>query len=68
MNLINDGKLNKTNTLEFVAITTFLMGVHLCILFNVYYAEMAGINLGLVTIAWRASVFMGALMDYLFFK
>ena len=68
MNLIIGGKLNKRNALGFSAYTAFLMAAHLCILLNVYFAEKSGINLGLVTIAWRASIFIGAFLDYVLFK
>ena len=67
-NLIVGGKLNKRNTLGFAAFCTFIMACHLCILLNVFFAERAGINLGLITIAWRASILFGAFMDFIIFK
>ena len=68
MNLIIEGRLNKKNLLGYVAYTVYGVAMHLCILLNIYFATDAGINIGLVTIAWRASVFIGALLDYIYFK
>ena len=34
---------------------------------NIYYANLAGVNIGLITVIWRISIFMGAFSDYLIF-
>ena len=68
MNLIVDGKLSKRNLLGYIGYTLFGLVMNICIPLNIYFAEEAGINVGLVTIIWRVSVFIGALLDYIYFK
>ena len=68
MNLIVNGKLNKRNLLGYLAYIVFGIAMNLCIPLNMYFATVAGVNVGLVTIIWRASVFIGAFLDYVYFR
>lgn len=55
------------NLVGYISYCLMMAATMVCLQLNFYYANLAYINVGLVTVVWRASIFLSAFLDYVIF-